>query len=87
MKTVKVVIAVIIYNNCIFAPQLGYGDFKDGWKFPGGKIESRKTPQQTLVCGKGRTGYGVEDYLETVEYDYPTLHLQGQIQRTCFKGA
>ena len=49
MKTVKVVAAIIIHNNRIFATQRGYGDFKDGWEFPGGKIEPGETPQQALA--------------------------------------
>lgn len=49
MKTIKVVVAIIIHNNRIFATQRGYGDFKDGWEFPGGKIEPGETPQEALV--------------------------------------
>ena len=46
MKTIKVVAAIIIHNNQIFATQRGYGDFKGGWEFPGGKIEPDETPEQ-----------------------------------------
>ena len=77
MKTVKVV-AIIIHNNRIFATQRGYGDFKDGWEFPGGKIEPGETPQQALareIKEELDTEIEVGDYLETVEYDYPTFHL------------
>ena len=49
MKTVKVVAAIIIHENKIFATQRGYGEFKDGWEFPGGKIEPGETPQEALV--------------------------------------
>lgn len=78
MKTVKVVAAIIIHNNCIFATQRGYGEFKDGWEFPGGKIEPGETPQQALtreIKEELDTVIEVGDYLETVEYDYPTFHL------------
>ena len=78
MKTVKVVAAIIIHNNHIFATQRGYGDFKDGWEFPGGKIEPGETPQQALareIKEELDTEIEVGDYLETVEYDYPAFHL------------
>ena len=78
MKTVKVVAAIIINNNRVFATQRGYGEFKDGWEFPGGKIEPGETPQEALVREIKEeldTEIGVKDYLETVEYDYPTFHL------------
>lgn len=78
MKTVKVVAAIIIHNNQIFATQRGYGDFKDGWEFPGGKVEPGETPQQALVREIKEeldTEIEVGDYLMTVEYDYPDFHL------------
>ena len=49
MKTVRVVAAVIRKGNKIFATQRGYGEFKDGWEFPGGKIEKGETPEQALA--------------------------------------
>ena len=49
MKTVEVVAAVIVRNGRVFATQRGYGDWKDWWEFPGGKIESGETPPQALV--------------------------------------
>ena len=49
MKTVRVVAAVIRKDNKIFATQRGYGEFKDGWEFPGGKIEEGETPEQALA--------------------------------------
>ena len=78
MKTVKVVAAIIINNNKVFATQRGYGEFKDGWEFPGGKIELGETPQEALVREIKEeldTEIEVKDYLETVEYDYPEFHL------------
>ena len=48
MKTIRVVAAIILADNKIFATQRGYGEFKDGWEFPGGKIEPGETPQEAL---------------------------------------
>ena len=78
MKTVKVVAAVIRSGDKIFATQRGYGDFKDGWEFPGGKIEEGETPQQALIREireELNTDIEVGELIETVEYDYPTFHL------------
>ena len=78
MKTVKVVAAIIIENGKVFATQRGYGEFKDGWEFPGGKIESGETSKQALVREikeELATEIEVGELLDTVEYDYPTFHL------------
>ena len=78
MKTVKVVAAVIREDNRIFATQRGYGDFKDGWEFPGGKVEAGETPQEALVREIHEeldTDIQVGELIETVEYDYSTFHL------------
>lgn len=78
MQTVKVVSAIIINNKQILATQRGYGEFKDGWEFPGGKIELGETPQETLereIKEELDTEIEVGDYLQTVEYDYPSFHL------------
>ena len=77
-KTVKVVAAIIIHDNKIFATQRGYGEFKDGWEFPGGKIEPGETPQEALareIKEELDIEIEVKDFLETVEYDYPEFHL------------
>ena len=78
MKTVKVVAAIIIHDQKIFATQRGYGEFKDGWEFPGGKIEQGETSQEALVREIKEeldTEIEVKDFLKTVEYDYPNFHL------------
>lgn len=78
MKTIEVVAAVITHNDKIFATQRGYGEFKDGWEFPGGKIEAEETPQQALVREIQEeldTVIKVEELIDTVEYDYPKFHL------------
>ena len=81
MKTVKVVAAIIRDGNKVFATQRGYGDYKDGWEFPGGKVEPGETAQQALVREIKEeldTDIAVGDYLTTIEYDYPTFHLSMQ---------
>lgn len=78
MKTVKVVAAIIQKDGKIFATQRGYGEFKGGWEFPGGKIEEGETPEQALVREireELETEIEVGELLEQVEYDYPNFHL------------
>lgn len=78
MKTVRVVAAVIKDKDKIFATQRGYGDFKGGWEFPGGKIEEGETPQEALkreIVEELDTEISVGDLIDTIEYDYPTFHL------------
>ena len=78
LKTVNVVAAVIRDGNRIFATQRGYGDFKDGWEFPGGKVEAEETPQEALrreIQEELETEIAVEDRITTVECDYPGFHL------------
>lgn len=78
MKTIRVVAAVIKDGERIFAAQRGYGEFKDGWEFPGGKIEAGETPQDALrreIREEFDTEIQVGEKIDTVEYDYPTFHL------------
>lgn len=77
-KTIKVVAAIIREGDRIFATQRGYGDFKGGWEFPGGKIEEGETPQEALVREireELETEIAVGELIDTIEYDYPTFHL------------
>lgn len=78
MKTIHVVAAIIKDGNKIFATQRGYGEFKDGWEFPGGKVEPGETSQEALkreIVEELNTEIQVGDLIDTVEYDYPTFHL------------
>jgi len=78
MKTIRVVAAIIIDGDKVFATQRGYGDFKGGWEFPGGKIDAGETPEEALVREIKEeldTEIEVIELLDTVEYDYPKFHL------------
>ena len=78
MKTIKVVAAIIIDGEKVFATQRGYGEFKDGWEFPGGKVEEGEKPEEALVREIKEeldTEIEVGELLDTVEYDYPKFHL------------
>lgn len=77
-KRIEVVAAIIIDKEKVFATQRGYGEFKDGWEFPGGKMEQGETPQQALrreIQEELDTEIEVGELLDTVEYDYPSFHL------------
>ncbi len=78
MKTIKVVAAIIRDKDRIFATQRGYGEFKDGWEFPGGKIEEGETPENALIREIREeldTEISVREKITCVEYDYPKFHL------------
>lgn len=78
MKHIEVVAGIIKDGDKIFATQRGYGEFKDGWEFPGGKMEPGETPQQALVRELKEElaiDVNVGEFLCTVDYDYPTFHL------------
>ena len=82
MKTIRVVAAVICDSiekkTKIFATARGYGEFKGGWEFPGGKIEEGETPQEAVVREireELEATVKVGDLINTIEYDYPNFHL------------
>ncbi len=85
MKTIEVVAAVIFdEQGRIFATQRGYGEWKDWWEFPGGKMEAGETPQQALkreIREELDAEIEVGELLRTIDYDYPTFHLTMR----CFK--
>ena len=85
MKTIEVVAAIIFdEQGRIFATQRGYGEWKDWWEFPGGKIEAGETPEQALkreIHEELDAEIEIGELLRTIDYDYPTFHLTLR----CFK--
>ena len=79
MKRIEVVAAIIHdAEGRIFATQRGYGEWKDGWEFPGGKMEAGETPEEALrreIWEELETRIEVERLVQTVEWDYPQFHL------------
>lgn len=78
MKKIEVVAAIIVRDHEVFATQRGYGEWKDWWEFPGGKIEAGESPQDALkreILEELNADISVGELLDTVEWDYPTFHL------------
>ena len=78
MKEIEVVAAIIKKGDQIFATQRGYGDWKDWWEFPGGKMEPGETPEEALkreIREELDAEISVDKFLETIDYDYPQFHL------------
>ena len=79
MMFIEVVAAIINdEEGRIFATQRGYGPMKDGWEFPGGKMEAGETPEDALkreIWEELETRIEVEQLFETIDYDYPDFHL------------
>ncbi len=79
MKNIHVSAAIIMKDNKIFVTQRGYGEFKNWWEFPGGKIEEGETPEECLkreIKEELKADINIDKYLCTVEYDYPNFHLK-----------
>ena len=78
MKKIEVVAAIIVHEGKVFATQRGYGEWKDWWEFPGGKMEAGEGAKEALrreIREELATDVVVGDLLTTVEYDYPQFHL------------
>ena len=78
MNTIRVSAAVILDDGKILATQRGYGTYKDGWEFPGGKREDGESGEDTIIREieeELNISIKVDDYLTTVEYDYPEFHI------------
>lgn len=78
MKTINVVAAIIKNGNKVFATARGYGEYKGWWEFPGGKVEPGETPEEAIareIKEELDSEIQVDEYLDTIEYDYPEFHL------------
>ena len=78
VEQIEVVAAIIRKGDKIFATQRGYGDWKDWWEFPGGKMEPGESPEDALkreIHEELSTEISVDNFLCTVDYDYPKFHL------------
>lgn len=79
MKEIQVAAAIITQKNKIFATQRGYGPFKDGWEFPGGKIEQGEAPHEALkreIMEELETDIDIGELFDIVQYNYPEFHLK-----------
>lgn len=77
-RCIEVVAAILRKGDAIFATQRGYGDWKDWWEFPGGKMEAGETPEEALlreIREELSAEILVDKYLTTIEWDYPAFHL------------
>ena len=78
MKQIEVVAAIIVKDHKVFATQRGYGEWKDFWEFPGGKIDAGETPEEALrreIKEELDTEIAVGELFTTINYDYPTFHI------------
>lgn len=78
MRKIEVVAAVLVRDGRVFATQRGYGEFKDKWEFPGGKVEAWEGREEALrreIREELDAEIAVGKLLCTVEYDYPAFHL------------
>ncbi len=78
MKTIEVVAAIIRRGDSVFATQRGYGEWKDYWEYPGGKVEPGESLEQALkreIREELDTEISVDSFITTVDYDYPSFHL------------
>ena len=89
MRTIRVVAAIIRDGSRMLATQRGYGQYKDGWEFPGGKIEKGESSQDALkreIREELDLIIEVEELLTTVEYDYPEFHLSMECYWASIRG-
>ena len=78
MRQIEVVAAIIVKGHKVFATQRGYGEWKDFWEFPGGKIDAGETPEEALcreIKEELDTEIAVGELFTTIDYDYPTFHI------------
>ena len=90
MNKIQVVAAIICKEGRVFATQRGYGEWKDWWEFPGGKMEAGESPEEALVREireELSAEISVDRFLRTVEFDYPSFHLTMHCFLCSLKGA
>ena len=78
MRQIEVVAAIIVKGHKVFATQRGYGEWKDFWEFPGGKIDAGETPEEALcreIKEELDTEIAVGELFTTIDYDYPKFHI------------
>lgn len=78
MKSIEVVAAIIKHDNKIFTTRRGYGEFKDMWEFPGGKVEAGETREDALIREikeELELDINISEFLTTIDYNYPNFHL------------
>ena len=78
MNHIEVAAAIIRKEDKVFATQRGYGEWKDWWEFPGGKIEQGETPEEALkreISEELSAEINVDELFSTIDYDYPKFHL------------
>ena len=79
MKKIEVAAAIIMDGDKVFATQRGYGEFKDWWEFPGGKIEAGESPQTALrreIREELGTEISIGPFLCAVDYAYPEFSIR-----------
>ncbi len=84
MKTINVLAALITDGKRVFATARGYGNYKGWWEFPGGKIEAGESPEEALareIMEELESEISVDEYIDTIEYDYPEFHLSMRCYR------
>ena len=87
-KTIEVVAAIIKKDDKIFVTQRGYGEFKDKWEFPGGKIELNETKEEALkreIKEELKASIIIDEFIGTIQYEYEKFNLKNSVDLTLYK--